>query len=653
MRFVVLLLAVISFTGTAHAQAESKPEWLFGQRQGVSDISLSPDGKQIVYVAPGPGRTSHVYHVSLADKKPKLISRSSGNPDRILSCNFVSNARVACRLYGLFKDGRQINYFSERIAIGTDGGNMKRLGQKRSFYGAGLRQSDGYIINYLPDSDDVLMVWEFVPENNAGSKINRKADGLGVVRLDTRTGRWKGVEKARGTASDFFADSDGNVRVMGFEDPGVDGYDTTVTRYSYRKPGEKRLNDLSVYDYSNRSGFRPLTVDGAKNLVYGLEPYDGRLALFSIALDGSRTKQLVYAHPEVDVSGVKRFGRERRVVGAYYTDEYSQVEFFDKSLKSLSGQLANALPGKPSIQFLDTSLDENILLVFAGSDRDPGRYYLFDRKQKRLEEIMLERPQLEKVELATVKPINYPTPDGVTIPGYLTLPNGENVKNLPTIIMPHGGPSSRDVWGFDWLAQYFVNQGYAVLQPNFRGSSGYGQAWFEVNGFKQWDVAIGDVTAGAKWLLSEGVADPDKLAIIGWSYGGYAALQSAVTEPELYKAVVAIAPVTDLPQFVEEWRGYTNFSNVLDYIGTGPHLTQGSPAKNARKVNAPVLLFHGDMDLNVNVAQSRTMESALKNAGKTARYFEYEGLDHGLPDSEIRTEMLNEIDGFLDQHLNK
>ncbi|SIO05077.1 Prolyl oligopeptidase family protein [Parasphingorhabdus marina DSM 22363] len=651
MRFALLLLTVIGFSASANAQTEAEPEWLFGQRQGVLDISLSPDGKQIVYVAPGPGRTSHVYHVNLADKQPKLISRSSGNPERITGCDFISGNRITCSVYGVRDIGGAIINYRENIALGTDGKDMQKLGQRQSFYATKRRQFDGFIVDSLPESDDVLMAWEFVPEVNASSKISRTADGMGVVRLNTKTGRWKGIEKARRTATDFLSDGSGNIRVIGFDVLTTRGSGSTVTRYSYRKAGEKKLHDLSTYDYLDRSGFRPLIVDSSTNSVFGLQLNKGKMALFSVSLDGSLDKKLVYAHPEVDVSGTKQFGRDQRVVGARYADEFNRVEYFDKSLASLSAQLSKALPGNPTLQFLQSSLNENILLLYAGSDIDPGRYYIFDRSQKRLEEIMLERPQLENISLARVKPVSYATPDGTTIPGYLTLPPGQNSSNLPAIVMPHGGPSSRDVWGFDWLAQYFASQGYAVLQPNFRGSDGFGQKWFEVNGFQQWPTAIGDISSGARWLVSEGIADPDKLAIVGWSYGGYAALQSGVTEPDLYKAIVAIAPVTDLRTELDNARKYTHFSNVLKYIGQGPHLVEGSPAQKAEKMKAPVIMFHGDMDLSVDVAHSRKMQNALKNANKESVLHEYKDLDHGLEDSNVRTRMLQEIDVFLGSHL--
>ena len=260
---------------------------------------------------------------------------------------------------------------------------------------------------------------------------------------------------------------------------------------------------------------------------------------------------------------------------------------------------------------------------------------------------MLSRPQLEGVKLAEVKPINYKAADGTMVPGYLTLPPGVTAKNLPAIVMPHGGPSARDEWGFDWLSQYYANRGYAVLQPNFRGSAGYGDAWFQKNGFQSWRTAIGDVNDAGRYLIAEGIADPAKLAVVGWSYGGYAALQSNVVAPDLFKAIIAIAPVTDLALLKEESRFFTNFALSRDFIGSGPHIREGSPAQNAEKIKAPVLMFHGDVDANVDVKESIFMKDKLTDVGKEVELVVYPKLDHYLEDSAVRTDMLKKSDAFL------
>src|SRR6266480_4288731 len=316
-------------------------------------------------------------------------------------------------------------------------------------------------------------------------------------------------------------------------------------------------------------------------------------------------------------------------------------------LQQLLASFQKALPNQ-SLRMVDASSDENRMLLFAGSDADPGVYYIFDRKTHQLQTFLVVRAALEGVKLATMKSIRYPSVDGVMVPGYLTLPPGaESARGLPAIVMPHGGPSARDEWGFDWLSQFFASRGFAVLQPNFRGSSGYGDAWFRDQGFKAWQVAIGDVLSAGRWLVSQGMADPAKLGIVGWSYGGYAALQSAVVDPSVFKAVVAIAPVTDLAALKEQYRHWSDFELESAFIGQGAHIHEGSPAEHADKIKVPVLLFHGGFDRNVHIEQSKRMCERLRAAGGKCELVTWDDLDHSLDDSSARTQMLRRSDEFL------
>jgi acetyl esterase/lipase len=634
----------------AAATTALEPAVAFGARPGVEQISMSPSGNKIAFIGPGPGQSTILYTVDVAaGSTPAMTLSADGNPERLRSCSWVSESRLTCYVYMIAESAGEIYPFERIVAVDTDRSNLRLISRSQRADDAYVSLSGGAIIDALPGEDGaVMMGQEFVPEQRQGSHLGDNRQGYGVVRIDTRTGAARTIEQPKKEASEFITDGHGSVRIYGSRGiAGSTGYDTGVTRYFYRTKDSRDWQQLGVYDATTRTGFNPYAVDPDLDVAYGFKRVDGRRALYSVALDGSRRETLVFAHPEVDLGGLVRIGRRERVVGVTYSTEKTHAVYFDPELQALGRSLSKALPGNPGIQFIDSNLDETKLLIQAGSDVDPGRYYVYDKAAKNLNEIMLVRPDLEGMTLAAVKPVTYRAADGTQVPAYLTLPPGSTGKNIPAIVMPHGGPSARDEWGFDWLPQYFAARGYAVIQPNYRGSSGYGDSWYQRNGFQSWRTAIGDVNDAGRWLVSQGIADPSKLAIVGWSYGGYAALQSNVLDPGLFKAVIAVAPVTDLSLLKEDSAGWSDYRINRDFIGSGPHIGEGSPAQNAGKFQAPVLIFHGDRDFNVRIRQSRVMADRLRGAGKRVELIVYEKLDHDLEDSKARADLLRRSDAFL------
>ncbi|MEQ1547816.1 MAG: alpha/beta fold hydrolase, partial [Chakrabartia sp.] len=501
----------------------------------------------------------------------------NGNPLRLSWCNWASNTRFVCALYGLSDDAGLLLPFTRLIAVNSDGSDVKQLGQRASSSALGIRQFDGDVIGWnASDDGQILMSRTYVPENTIGTHLASTSEGLGVDRINTLTLKSTRVEQPKTNITAYIADTNGVVRIKQTEDASDDGTLRGVTRYYYRMADSRDWKPFSEVREGG-DGLDPIAIDSAQNIAYAFGKKDGRLVLNKVTLDGQLTRTLVFANDKVDVDRTIRMGRSGRVIGVEFVTDKRETIIFDPEYNALAKRLGKALPGLPLVQFVDASRDEKRLLLFAGSDTDPGRYYIYDKATKRLNEIALTRPQLETVTLSTVKSILYPAADGTMIPAYLTLPPGSTGKGLPALVMPHGGPSARDEWGFDWLSQYFASQGYAVLQPNFRGSSGYGDDWYQSNGFKSWRTAIGDVNDAGRWLIAQGIAQPKKLGIFGWSYGGYAALQSGVLDPDLFKAVVAVAPVTDLRMLINQSRAYTNSSLVAKEVGAGDHIVAGSP----------------------------------------------------------------------------
>lgn len=651
---LALLSAVSCTETTAAAQGAVQTQDAaarFGAREGIEDMSLSPDGKTVAFVVPHAGQGNALYTLPVGTTEPTRILVASGDPEQLGGCNWVSNRRLLCNVRILRKDIVP-NVMTRMIALDADGGNLKVVSRREGADALGWANFGGEVIDWLPGEEDtVLMGRVYVPEERVGTNVSSRLNGYAVDSVNTRTLDSKRLERPHPEAIDYISDGRGKVRIMGTLKRTDSGYGKDNIAYFYRKPGSDAWEQLSRYHFLTGRGFDPVGVDPVSNVAYGFRQFDGRIGLFSLALDGTLAETRLFSHPQVDLEGVIRIGRNRRLVGATYVLEKREASYFDPEVKRLSQALAKALPKTPLIRIMDSSEDESSLLLWSGSDVDPGRFYVLDKATKQLRQLVLSRPELDGVQLATVKPVAYPASDGTMIPGYLTLPPGSSGKDLPAIVLPHGGPAARDEWGFDWLAQFYAHKGYAVLQPNFRGSSGYGNAWFQKNGFQSWRSAIGDVIDGGRWLVAQGVANPQKLGIVGWSYGGYAALQSAAIAPDLFKGVVAIAPVTDLARLRDDAMDYTNGLQVKEYVGSGPHLREGSPAQNAKAIAAPVMLFHGTLDMNVPVAQSRLMNDRLGDAGKKRELVVYPGLDHDLNESAARADMLRRSDRFLREAL--
>lgn len=620
----------------------------FGAREAVVAARLSPDGSSVIYLTPGPGPKTFAVITNLATGKSNIVVSSDGSPESLRWCNYAAPTRAVCRIDANVDTIGYLLTIQRLMAMDTSGGDAKLLGQPTRDTDAYLRQFDGSVLDWRGGVDGrVLMQRQYVPEGGKiGTTIVDNREGLGVDLVDTATLRASQVEKPNKASSGYMTDGRGNVRVMSVLERTGDGDISGRTKYFYRTQGSRDWRQVVAYQ---KEDFEPLAIDADLNALYALKKKDGRKALYRIKLDGSLAESLVAEHSKVDIDDVVRSGDGQRVIGYAYEADKPEVIYFDAEFKALGESLARALPKSPIVRFVDATMDGRKLLLFAGSDNDPGRFYLFDRAAKSLNEAMVERPELEGRALANVKPVTITVASGIQIPGYLTVPPGSNGKGLPAVILPHGGPSARDSWGFDWISQFLAARGYAVLQPQYRGSAGFGEKFQNDNALKNWRTAMNDIAASARWLAAQGISDPQRTAIVGWSYGGYSALQSAETNPELYKAVVAIAPVTDFELLKLDAKVYSNGEIIAKMIGSGPEVAAGSPLQNAGAIRVPVLLAHGDLDTNVAYHHSQKMYDALKSRGKDVEFLSYRGLDHQLRDATVRTQMLTKVGALLER----
>jgi cephalosporin-C deacetylase-like acetyl esterase len=399
-------------------------------------------------------------------------------------------------------------------------------------------------------------------------------------------------------------------------------------------------------------------LNGDGELVVGVRPLEGgRYGLYTLA--GGSLGRPIYTHAALDVSDVRIDPYTNRVVGAAVEGEVPVWFEDDLAMQqaSLEETFANESPW-----IVDWSQDRSRFIVSTEREDRAPMFYFYDAKERQVRAIASTYPELDGIDLAARRPFTFKARDGVDIPGYLTRPLGVEGA-APLVLLPHRGPADRDVDGFDWFAHFLATRGYAVLQPNFRGSGGYGRAWEEA-GHGGWGIGVmqNDLTDGVAAVVAAGIADPQRVCIVGASYGGYAALAGAAFTPELYRCAVSINGVSDLRDIFTLYRGrrdgrsaaVTFFEQSLGVEDTGTReLDAASPARHAERVQAAVLLLHGRDDSVVLVGQSRNMERALREAGKPVELVELEGEDHWLSDATTRLQTLEAIDTFLAEHLGK
>lgn len=630
----------------------------FAMRPSVLDISLSPSGNKVAYIKPNGDRGEALFVVDLAKgEAPRAILGNSEDNTDLSYCSWASEEYLVCNVYVIMREPGYLLGFDRVISIEAATGKAQILSARSNARALRVSQDGGSVValDVAGERGKILMTREWVKETAQNTLIANNKEGLGVEEIDVSNGKRKATVLPDKDAVNYIADQYGNVRIKVRHPVDSDGVLVGNRVYYYRSTSGGAWLRIGENGVEGQVGgqFVPVAVDSDRDIAYGFGTKDGYDAIYSVSLAGDGVVKLLAGRSDVDVDHLIRIGRQRRVVGTSYATDRRTIDYLDPELARLSSDLGKALPGQPLVNIIDASSDENRLMIVASSDVDPGMVYLYNKQTRALEELLPLRDRLAADQMVPMKAVSYQAQDGTMIPAYLTLPGGSAGKSLKAIIMPHGGPGARDEWGFDWLVQFFAARGYAVLQPNFRGSTGYGEGWYGKNGFQSWQTAIGDVNDAGRWLVKEGIAAPDKLAIVGWSYGGYAALQSQVLDPNLFKAVVAIAPVTDLERLRNDSLGYTNAKIVSNFIGEGPHVRTGSPAQNIDKFAAPVLLFHGTMDQNVDVEHSRSMKSRLEGGGKAVTYVEFDGLDHQLGEAKARYRMLTESDRFLTQAMAK
>ena len=619
-RWVFILVMSISMGGLATGETASQiPLRDFFRNPELSSLELSPDGKQVAFLAPVERRLN-LFVQEVNGEKPRQVTDVR---DRDIGGYFWKNANT---LIYLKDDGGDENYHLYAVDIVS--------GQTRDLTPfPGVRAG---IVDDLEDIEDEVLI----------DMNQRRLDVFDVYRLNVKTGEMTLVAENPGNYIGYLTDHAGKVRV------------------ALAKDAEQNRNIL-LYRDTEQQEFRPIITTGFKDQV---SPYffsadnrhlyatsnigRDRKALVLIDPATGKEIQTMFAHPEVDVGGAG-WSRLRKVLTSVgYTTDKSHRHFFDDKIRKIYATLEKQLPG---YEVALTSIDkaEEQFVVRTYSDKSRGAYYLFNAKTGALKKWRDLSPWLNERDMADMRPISFKSRDGLTIHGYLTLPKGKEARNLPVVVNPHGGPWVRDTWGFNSEVQLLANRGFAVLQMNYRGSTGYGRAFWEA-GFKQWGRKMqDDITDGVEWLIKQGIADPKRVAIYGGSYGGYAVLAGLAFTPEVYACGIDYVGVSNIFTLMKTIPPYwkplmAEFYEKVGHPEKDEELLRSvSPVFHADKIKVPLFIAQGARDPRVNKAESDQMVAALAARGVKVEYMVKDNEGHGFRNEENRFEFYEAMEKFL------
>lgn len=640
------LIAILLFYSGVSV-ADLIPAANFGKLPPVAAIEISPDGKKLVMLE-ARNDTYHVVIMDLASRTSKLIMAAA--PDEFLFdwCRFANNNRVVCQIRSYrvmradpagwhhYKDGRTI--FTKLIAANTDGSNVLQLVPRVRPTGPGEKlrwnsQNQSTVISWLANDDDHILM-QIARED----RLNPS-----VYKLNINNNKMKRVKKYRSTLLRWFANDEGQV-LAGF------GYnDLTPVAFSAKGNRIKRM------DIDHLLGAReaiPLSVaKDNKSLWVSVNNGQDTMGIYRISLDNAQVIQTLFFNPDYDITSLVLNPLTKEPWFSAIVGQQVSYHWYNEELAVEFKEVSDSLPGNPSIVRIESySRDTNRLILKSEGNETQPTYYLYDRKERTVSAIVKSYGDVGPIK--DLQSVSYRARDGLVIPAYFTIPDDEKKGPFPTIIFPHGGPWARDVNRFDYWVQFFNSRGYAVLKPNFRGSTGYGEQ-FMAAGFKEWGLKMqDDVIDGLDWMVKQGYTDPERVCLVGASYGGYVAGVSAYKTPERFNCAVSFAGVTNLDDLARRWGTHQQSGIAARRIQSGKLRDENSPLNNVDKIAIPLLIVHGDVDRRVPIEQSREFVAALEQSGKEYTYIEQANGNHHLSLQSHRIEFFEAMDVFLQKHLS-
>lgn len=620
---VGLLMAGTYFTACAQTQI---PLENFFKNPEKIDYQVSPDGTYFSFMAPYENRLNLFVQKIGSDTTIRITSETERD---ITASMWAGNNRIL-----FIKDtGGDENY--QLYGVNIDGSDLKSY--------TNFPNVRTTIIDPLRKIDSLVII----------GMNKRNPQVFDPYRLNLNTGELTLLAENPGNIQGWMTDHDGKLRVANAI---VDGVNNQIL---YRETEDQPFQPVLTTNFKETVSFAVFTPDN--KMVYALTNI-GRDKTALVLMDPKtcEEKEVLYMNDKYDISDLNYSEKKNRLtVVACEGHKDMILHYFDKDEEEIRKKLEAQLPGY-NVGVTSKSKDENIRMIYAGNDRTYGTYYLYNVKENKLTKVADIAPWIKEEEMCAMNPITYTSRDGLTIEGYLTLPKGytmENAKNLPVVVNPHGGPWIRDSWGYNPEVQFLASRGYAVLQMNFRASTGYGRKFTEL-GYKQWGQTMqNDITDGVKWLFKEGIADPKRVAIYGASYGGYATLAGVTFTPDLYACAVDYVGVSNLLSFMNTippyWKPLLDMMHEMigDPETDKEMMEKYSPVFHVDQIKAPLFIAQGANDPRVNKAESDQMVEALKKRGVEVEYMVKENEGHGFSNEENKFDFYRAMEKFLDKYL--
>lgn len=602
----------------------------FSKNREFSQVQISPAGEYISAVTRNEGKKVLAIFDRASLKMVHVVHFK--NRAQVGDYYWVNNERVVIAKTYFQGWSEQPLYYGELFAVNADGTKGDILMG---------RNSASYVLDPLIEDENHMLAYSIPFHRNPLMK---------VFKVNVYTGRGRKATSSPARMANYLTDHQGNVRFAMASSDSVEQelYERNIGTGEWKKKKniDPKYNNITPISF-NESGDRVYVTASQAS---------GPKGLFELDLNTS-SMSLISSDKRVSPSNLWINKNTRSLYAVEYEPGYPIYEFVDKKsdMSKLLKGLLKALPGH-QVRILSTTANNDAHIVIALSDKNPGDYYLYDAKTKRLQYLLSAKNWIDPNKMAEVRPISFKNREKIQIDGYLTIPKGIEEKGMPLIVMPHGGPHGpRDWWTFDSDTQMLSNNNLAVLQVNFRGSGGYGRS-FEASGYRKWGTDIqNDIIDGVKDLIEQGLVDKDNICIMGASFGGYSALQSSIIEPDLFKCAIGVVGVYDLPMMFEEGDVQTRDSGMKylkKVLGQDmKELKAQSPSYNIDKLKAPVLIVHGGTDRRAPMEQADSLISAMKKENHPYEFMELTEEGHGFYNEENRKEYYERVLGFLKKHM--